>query len=130
MITVDLTMGCVTRLGLIFNRIQNYPRHKALKDLAPLFIFDETNWFYPRCEIKWNNPETLIAWLGLVTDEFPEVSEEIELIVHAIEGKTSGRVSVFDLLSAPAHQHLLLVWDIHEKKTTVKHPGGDHPYSK
>lgn len=130
MITIDLTMGCVTRMGMVINSIQNNPRYKDIKDLAPLFIFDETNWFYPRCEIKWNGPETLIAWLSLAVETFPEVKEEIDLLMLAIKGKTSGKVVLFDLLNTPEYHHLLLGWDVAEKKTGMYHPGGKHPSLK
>lgn len=129
MFIVDLTMGCVTKMGMVVNRIQNYPRYKSLKDLAPGFVFDEVNWFYPRCEIKSLDRSNLIAWLELVKETFPEVSEEIESVLLATGQVSSGRVVLFELLNVPEYRHLLQTWSAHDNQSGCIHPGGPHPES-
>lgn len=130
MVTLDLRVGQCTRLGGVLCLLYNHRRYKTLKDLAPLFVYDEeTDWFYPVAEIKWNGVETIQTWLDLFLESFPEVKEEVDLLKEALLGKTTGRVVAYEVFQQTNNEHLNKTWCSSSKSFTIKHPGPSHPYS-
>ncbi|ASU03496.1 hypothetical protein RISINGSUN_174 [Erwinia phage vB_EamM_RisingSun] len=44
------------------------------------------------------NPKDVIAWVQLFRDEFPYVDEEIQLLLKELEGKTTGKVNLIQVI--------------------------------
>lgn len=52
-------------------------------------------------------PKDVIAWVQLFGDEFPYIKEEIDILLKELEGKTTGKMDLMQILS---EQKESLLW--------------------
>ena len=108
MLHVNLSMPQHTRFGHALLHFWYGPKSEEMRGL----VISMTGYPHNGGEHTLNvsaHPKDVIAWVELFRDEFPYVDEEIQHLLKALEGKTTGKVSLIETIR-DANDTLLWQW--------------------
>lgn len=97
MVTVDLSMPQLSRFGRTLHKVY-YGKGHELLEIGIMHHGYPHNGGAHSLSISHSNPANIMAFLELYKEYYPEVTEEIDLMLKQLDGMKSGIIKLINSL--------------------------------